>query len=194
MDTSGVWNPQDPTLSVSSQDDFQQFLDLNMHNMADTLQYDFDFNQQQSQNQQMIHQDGMGSMNAGMAGNHQMGHNGTMHEHMPPMTTTSSHPALLGTQIVHPHISTESLTDLDAQIQYLQQQKREQQIRQLQDQQRNFYAQNRIIPPTPNSMEIHGANQHFYTQAEQPPSVYEPFRLTEQEVSVVESKFDLPVQ
>ncbi|KAJ8069865.1 hypothetical protein OCU04_000278 [Sclerotinia nivalis] len=202
MDTSGVWNTQDPTLSVPSQDDFQQFLDLNMHNMAGGLQFDFDFNQQQSQNQQMIHQDGMDSMNTGMAGNHQVGLDGSMHEHMPSMTTASSHSAILGTPVVHPHTSTESLTHLDAQIQYLQQQKHEQQLRQSQEQQRNFYVQNRMIPPTPNSMEIHGANQHFYSQAEQPPSVFEPYRMREQEmaftplvspaVTPLETHFNIP--
>ncbi|THV44278.1 hypothetical protein BGAL_0683g00020 [Botrytis galanthina] len=202
MDTSGVWDSQDPTLSVPSQDDFQQFLDLNMHNMADTLQFDFNFNQQQSQSQQMLHQDGMNSMNTGMSGNHQMGHDGTMQEHMPSMTTASTHPAILGTPIVQPHTSTESLTDLDAQIQYLQQQKREHQLRQSQEQQRNFYAQSRIIPPTPNSIEMHGVNQHFYTPAEHPPSVYEPYRLREQEmaftplvspaVTPLETQFNIP--
>ncbi|KAF7878988.1 hypothetical protein EAF04_000190 [Stromatinia cepivora] len=202
MDTSGVWNTQDSSLSVPSQDDFQQFLDLNMHNMAGGLQFDFDFNQQQSQNQQMIHQDGMESMDTGMAGNHQVGLDGSMHEHMPSMTTASSHSAILGTPVVHPHTSTESLTHLDAQIRYLQQQKHEQQLRQSQEQQRNFYVQNRMIPPTPNSMEIHGANQHFYSQAEQPPSVFEPYRLREQEmaftplvspaVTPLETHFNIP--
>lgn len=202
MDTSGVWNTQDPTLSVPSQDDFQQFLDLNMHNMAVGLQFDFDFNQQQSQDQQMMHQDGMDSMNTGMAGNHQVGLDGSMHDHMSSMTTASSHSAILGTPVVHPHTSTESLTHLDAQIQYLQQQKHEQQLRQSQEQQRNFYVQNRMIPPTPNSMEIHGANQHFYSQAEQPPSVFEPYRLREQEmaftplvspaVTPLETHFNIP--
>ncbi|KAA8576660.1 hypothetical protein EYC84_006748 [Monilinia fructicola] len=204
MDSSGVWNSQDPTLSIPSQDDFQQFIDLNMNNMnnmADTLQFDFDFNQQQSQNQQMMHQDGMGSMNVDMVGSHQMGHNGTMQEHMPSMTTTSSHSAILGTPIVNPHTSTENMMDFDAQIQYLKQQKRQLQLRQSQEQ-RNFYAQSRMIPPTPNSMEIHGVNQHFYTQAEQPPSVYEPYRLRDQEmaftplvspaVTPLETHFNIP--
>ncbi|RAL63207.1 hypothetical protein DID88_004286 [Monilinia fructigena] len=205
MDTSGVWNSQDPTLSIPSQEDFQQFIDLNMNNMnnmADTLQFDFDFNQQQSQNQQMVHQDGMGSMNVEMVGSHQMGHNGTMQEHMPSMTTASNHSAILGTPIVNPHSSTDNMMEFDTQIQYLKQQKRQLQLRQSQEQQRNFYAQSRMIPPTPNSMEIHGINQHFYTQAEQPPSVYEPYRLRDQEmaftplvspaVTPLETHFNIP--
>ncbi|QSZ28840.1 hypothetical protein DSL72_003345 [Monilinia vaccinii-corymbosi] len=173
MDTSGVWNAQDPSLSVPSQDDFEQFIDLNMHNMAEPLQFDFDYTRQQSQNQQMMHQDGMSSMDAGMVANYQMGHSETMQEHMPSMTTTSNHSTMVGSPIVH----------LEAQIQYLQQQKRQQLLRQSHEQQRNFYAQNRMIPPTPNSMEIHGDNQHFYTQAEQPQSVFEPYRLREQEIA-----------
>ncbi|KAB8302526.1 hypothetical protein EYC80_005916 [Monilinia laxa] len=202
MDTSGLWNSQDPTLSIPSQEDFQQFIDLNMNNMADTLQFDFDFNQQQSQNQQMMHQDGMGSMNVEMIGSHQMGHNGTLQEHMPSTTTASNHSAILGTPIINPHTSTDNMMDFDAQIQYLKQQKRQLQLRQSQEQQRNFYAQSRMVPPTPNSMEIHGVNQHFYTQAEQPPSVYEPYRLRDQEmaftplvspaVTPLETHFNIP--
>jgi hypothetical protein len=83
--------------------------------------------------------------------------------------------------------SNESLSELDAQIQYLQHQRHQQQQRHIQEQQRNYYAQNRIIPPTPNSIEMHGNNSQFYSQSDtqQQQAIYDRFRMQvkEQEVS-----------
>lgn len=160
-DSSAVWNGQDPTMS--SQDDFQQFLDMGINNLGDALQFDFhDFNPQQGQDAQMIHHDGGVRMDIGMDNNRGgMGQDTTMQEHIPATTTTTSHP-IQGAPISHAHGSTESLSELDAQIQYLQHQRHQQQQWQMQEQQRNVYAQNRMIPPTPNSVEMHGAAAQFY--------------------------------
>ncbi|KAH6671394.1 helix-loop-helix DNA-binding domain-containing protein [Halenospora varia] len=182
MDSSGVWDNQDPTLSVPSQDDFDQFLDMG------TLQFDFqDFNAQQVQQAaQLMQQNDPSSMDqSGMDNGGVMGHDTTMQEHMPSMTTAASHPSILGAPISHEHSSSESLVELDAQIQYLQQQRnqkqqqhqQQQQQRQMQEQQRNYYAQARMIPPTPNSMELHGASQ-FYTQSDpQQQAMFERYRM-----------------
>ncbi|PQE20785.1 phosphorus acquisition-controlling protein [Rutstroemia sp. NJR-2017a BBW] len=184
MNSVGGWNPQDPTLPVSSQDDFQQFLDMTMPNLGDALHFDFDFNQQQSQGAQIMHAENAESMMARMANAGGIGHTGSMQEHIQSLTTTSSQPAILGTTMAHAQGPAESLTDIDAQIRYLQHQRLREQQRQLQEQQRNYYTQNRIIPPTPNSMEMHGANQNqFYSQADsqQPSSVFENYRLQKEQ-------------
>jgi hypothetical protein len=176
MDSVGGWNPQDPTLPVSSQDDFQQFFDMTMPNLGDALHFDFDFNQQQSQGAQIMHAENAEAMMARMANAGGIGHTGSIQEHIPSLTTTSSQPAILGTTMAHAQGPAESLTEIDEQIRYLQHQRLREQQRQLQEQQRNYYAQNRIVPPTPNSMEMHGANQNqFYSQADsqQPSSVFE---------------------
>jgi len=186
MESSGGWDGQDPTLSVPSQDDFQQFLDMGMNNLSDSLQFDFpEFNHQQAQGQ-LMHQNGAEAMDTGIENGGEAGQDTTMQEHMPSMTTAASHPAIQGGAISHAHSSNESLVELDAQIQYLQHQRNQQQQRQMQEQQRNFYAHNRMIPPTPNSMELHGANSQFYPHPDpQQQALYDRYRLQvkEQEVS-----------
>lgn len=164
MDSSAAWNNQDPTLSVPSQDDFQQFLDMGINNLGDTLQFDFqEFNQQHGQDT-------------------------TMQEHMPSMTTSSNHATIPGTPINGHSSNSDSLVELDAQIQYLQHQRHQQQQRQIHEQQRNFYTQSRMIPPTPNSVEMHGATSQFYPQSDpQQQAMYERFRMQvkEQDVSAL---------
>ncbi|CAG8974165.1 hypothetical protein HYALB_00002804 [Hymenoscyphus albidus] len=184
MDTSGVWDNQDPTLSIPSQDDFNQFLDIGMNGLGDALHYDFqDFGGQPPAH--LLHQHGQGQMgHSGLGNSVGQGHDTTMQEHMPPMTTATSHSVIIGTPMSHTHHSTESLSDLDAQIQYLQHQKlqrqrqQQQQHQHIQEQQRNFYVHNRMIPPTPNSMELHANTSQFYPQSDpQPRAVYERYQM-----------------
>ena len=109
----------------------------------------------------MMQPNGGGGMDASMNGVQQIiGHDTTMQEAMAAMTSTASYPS----KIAHGHPTTDSIVELDAQIQYLQQQRQQQQQRQLQDQQRNYYAQQRMIPPTPNSVEMHSATFPAYGQ------------------------------
>lgn len=160
MDSSNMWASQDPTLSVPSQDDFQ-FLDMGLSNLGDSLQYDFQDYGQQNQDT-------------------------TMQEQMPSMTTASNHATIPRVPVNRHSSNNESLVELDAQIQYLQHQRLQQQQRQMQEQQRNFYSQNRMIPPTPNSIEMHGATSQFYSQSDpQQQAIYERYRMQakEQEVS-----------
>jgi hypothetical protein len=183
MDSSAVWDSQDPTLSVASQDDFQQFLDMGMSTLGDSLQFDFqDYNHQQGHGSQLMHQNDGDQIGTRMDEGHgAMGHDITMHEHMPSMSTAGSHPTIPGPIDGEP--SGESIVELDAQIQYLQQRRQQQQQQQMQEQQRNYYAQNRMIPPTPNSMELHG---QFYPQSDpQHQAMYERYRMQakDQEVS-----------
>ncbi|TAQ83231.1 hypothetical protein B7494_g8445 [Chlorociboria aeruginascens] len=178
MESSSVWNGQDPTLSVGSQDDFQQFLEMGMNNLSDGLPFDFqDFNQQQAQASQLLHRDDRDGMDTRMENTGGLAEDATMREQIPSATSAASHPAIHGTPIGHTRLSDDSLVDLDAQIQYLQQQRHQQQQRQLQEQQRNYYVQNSMIPPTPNSMELHGANGQFYPQSDpQQQAMYERYR------------------
>lgn len=186
MDASIAWTGHDPTLSMPSQDDFQQFLD--MGNDLGDLNFDFqDFNGQQGT--QMMHQEGGDAMDMRVdTGRPGMGqHDTIMQEHIP-MTSAPNHHSIPGTPLTHRHSSNDSLSELDAQIQYLQQQRHHQQERQRQEQQqRNYFAQNRAIPPTPNSVELHcGNSQQFYPQSDpQRQAMYERYQMhaKEQEVS-----------
>ena len=167
-----MWNNQDP-LSVSSHDDFQ-FLDMGsmgINSLGEGLQFDFqDFTNQQSQGGQLMHQGG--SMG---------GQDTTMQEHLPSMTTTSSHPTIPGTAMSVHAPSNDSISDLDAQIQYLQHQRnQQQQQRQIQEQQQNYYVQNQMIPPTPNSIEMHsGSYRHYpsHSNPQQQQAIYERYQL-----------------
>ena len=178
MDSSAVWNGQDPTLSGPSHDDFQQFLDMGINNLGDGLQFDFqDFNSQQGDGNQLMHHDGGAAMDTSMDGVRRTpGQDAIMHEHNPAMTTAPTHTSILGTANAHSIPSNESLVDLDAQIQYLQQQRHQQQQRQMQEIQQNFYAQGRI-PPTPNSMKMHSSASPFYAQSDpNKQAMFERFR------------------
>jgi hypothetical protein len=181
MNSSVDWNGQDPTLP--GQDDFTQFFDANL---GDTLQFDFqDFSPQHNQAGQLMHQNEGESMDTGMDG--QLRPDTTMQEHMPAITTATSHPAIPAAPLAHGHSSTNSLVELDAQIRYLQHQRQQQQQRNIQEQQRNFYAQSRVVPPTPNSVEMRGGSAQFFSHSDpQQQAIYERFRMQvkEQEVSL----------
>jgi hypothetical protein len=196
MDSSGVWDNQDPAMLISSQEDFHQFLDMGMNSLGDPLQFDFaDFNSQQQSGQSahLLHQHGPEAMDhSGLENGGGSGHSITMQELMPSMTTAASHPAIIGTPISHAQSPNESLVELDAQIQYLQQQRQQRQQQQqqarqhLQEQQRSFFVQNNMIPPTPNSIEMHAATSQFYPQSDpQHQAMYERYRMQmkDQEVS-----------
>ncbi|KAL2064886.1 hypothetical protein VTL71DRAFT_4026 [Oculimacula yallundae] len=176
MNTSTGWEGQDPTLSVA-QDDFQQFLDMGINGLGDGLQFDFqDYNQQGAQI--MVPTVGDAMDTAMENGSQGLGQDTTMQEHMPAMTAASNHHSIHGPTLMHGHASNERLSELDAQIQYLQHQRHEQQQRQLQEQQRNYYAQSRMIPPTPNSVEMHGGGAHYYAQTDpQQQAMYERYQM-----------------
>ncbi|KAK7941240.1 helix-loop-helix DNA-binding domain-containing protein [Apiospora aurea] len=173
------WNGQDHSMTPTGEDDFQQFFELGgMSNMGDGLQFDFqDFNP--TTNPPMIHphQGHHDHRDTAMSGTEAAGIIASSSMPMPtqmiPTTSESIVPnvpsQMLGSQ--HPN-SGDALSDLDAQIQFLQHQRMQEQHRQLQEQniqfeeqQINFFAQQQrnMIPPTPQSLEMHPSN-HFYTQ------------------------------
>jgi hypothetical protein len=165
----------DPTLSAPSHDDFQQFLDMGMNNLGDSLHFDVpDFNNQQAQGARLMQQEGGERMESRMDGAHgAMSHDTPMQEHLPAMTTPGSHPTIPG-PTSNGQSSSGSIVEIDAQIQYLQQQRQQ---RQMQEQQK-YYARNGMIPPTPNSIELHGNNGQFYPQSDpQQQAMYERFRM-----------------
>ena len=133
-----------------------------------------DFQDFDNQAGQIMLQNDTGPMDTRMDGNGGLGT--SMLEQIAPIATTR-----------RPQI--DSLLALDAQIQYLQTARALQHARDLEDQQRNLFAQNRsIIPPTPNSVKMHGGNAQFYSQSDpQQQAMYERFRMQvkEQEVCLV---------
>ncbi|OTA69231.1 hypothetical protein K449DRAFT_406627 [Hypoxylon sp. EC38] len=175
MDPS-AWNGQDQTLSSTGEDDFQQFLEMGgMSNLGDGLQFDFqDFNS--TNGASMMHQPHGDTMDTPMSNSNVptiITRNDMAHQsQISPMTSAPSHQGI-STQMMPPHhTSSDAISEIDAQIQFLQQQRLQQQRRQLAEQQRQFheqqaafYAQQRnMVPPTPQSLEIQAANQFFAQQ------------------------------
>jgi hypothetical protein len=190
MDSTSSWNGQDPNLSTTPHDDFQ-FLDMGMNGLNDQLNFDFhDFGGQN--NGQMLHQEDGEPMDTRMDVDVGiLAHKDTMiQSQMPPMTSAPAHSSIVGTPIDRGHSSSDSLVELDAQIQFLQQQRQQHQQRQLQEQQQQqqrnqFYRHNHIVPPTPNSIEMHNASHQFYPQSDpQQQAMYERYqmRMKEQDV------------
>lgn len=176
MDPS-AWNGQDHPMSSAGEDDFQQFLEMGgMSNLEDGLQFDFhDFSGVNGAS--MMHQPHGDSIDTPMSNSNvptiiarnDMG----PQSQMSPMTSAPSHPGI-STQMMPPHhTSSDAISEIDAQIQFLQQQRLQQQRRQLEEQQRQFreqqaafYAQQQrnMVPPTPQSLEIQAATQFFASQ------------------------------
>ncbi|KAK8083729.1 Helix-loop-helix DNA-binding domain-containing protein [Apiospora saccharicola] len=175
------WTGQDHTMTPTGEDDFQHFLELGgMSNMDDGLQFDFqDFNPATNPSSLMhpSHQGHHDHMDTAMSGTETAGIIASSSMSMPtqmiPTTSESMVPTvpsqMLGSQRPSPG---DALSDLDAQIQFLQHQRMQEHHRQIQEQnmqfeeqQINFFAQQQqsMIPPTPQSLEMHPSN-HFYTQ------------------------------
>lgn len=170
----GDWNGQDQTLPSTGDDDFQQFLNMGgMSGLGDELPYFQDFSP--GNNNSMMHQQHGDGIDTPMSNSNvppiiarnDMG----LQSQISSMTSAPSHPGI-STQIMPPHHTTrDSISELDAQIQFLQEQRLQQQRRQLAEQERQFHEQQaaffaaqqqrNIVPPTPQSLEMQAANTFF---------------------------------
>lgn len=93
---------------------------------------------------------------------------GLLQNHTPAMSTSVSHPSVAAHMLATS--APDSISTIDAQIHYLQQQKFHQQQRQLHEQQATFYGPHgHSVPPTPQSLEMPPGSGQFYSQAEQMP-------------------------
>lgn len=162
-------------MQPAPEDDFQQFLDMyDMANMADGIQFDYqEFHNPTGAD--MMHAPHRQPADAPMTGTDtpdviSTADPGALRHQMSPMTTTPSYQSI-PTSMMPPPTPDEALVDsIDAQIQFLQQQKLQHQHRQLEEQQAAFLAhqQARMVPPTPQSLELQAGTSHFYSQAPRP--------------------------
>ncbi|KFY74214.1 hypothetical protein V499_05742 [Pseudogymnoascus sp. VKM F-103] len=233
MDTTTSWESSDPTLSAASQDDFQ-FLDLGINGMGDEVGFNFqDYAPQQQQNQQQQQQqqpqqqqqqqqqqhaqimrqrgvDAMGSAMGNEAAMMDLQKHGMMQNHMPITTSAAMSAMTQPSPVITQNAAApdSSLVEIDAQIQYLQLQRQQQQQRIVQEQHQNYYVphNNRGVPPTPNSIEMHSGERQLYQQQHDPQqqAMFDSYqmRLREQElaftplvspaVTPLETHFSLP--
>lgn len=105
------------------------------------------------------------------------------HHQMPTIATTAPYQNA-PTTLIQPSTPSEAIVNtIDAQIQFLQQQKLHAQHQQLQEQQAAFFAsqQNHIVPPTPQSLELTaGSSQNYYAQST-PADQHHPGRQQQQQ-------------
>ncbi|KAI0596500.1 helix-loop-helix DNA-binding domain-containing protein [Biscogniauxia sp. FL1348] len=178
MDPS-AWNGQDQNLSSTGDDDFHQFLDMGgMSNLGNGLPFDFQDFGASTDDASIMHPAHNDTLDTPMSDSNipsiisqsTLG----MRNHVSPMTSAPSHSAV-SSQIMPAQTANDAISEIDAQIQYLQHQRLQQQQRQLEEQQRRFreqqaafYAQQHrnMVPPTPQSLEMQAANQ-FYTPRDQ---------------------------
>lgn len=168
MMASGGWDGQDHHMTGAPDDDFQHFLDIS--SMGDELQFDFNgfqdgatqvmLNRQREEAQALIN-DANNNPLMGQAAGMMQGQASHMN---------AGAGAAPGQMMPTSAPGSDSITNIDAQIQYLQQQKFQQQQRQLQEQRNAFFQSHhhtRSIPPTPQSLEMPPGSGQFYTQTDQ---------------------------
>jgi hypothetical protein len=192
MMTSNGWDGQDHHMAAAHEDDFGQFLDIS--SMGEGMQFDFNGFQDGTAQTMMarpreqpdaIMGDSTNPSMLSQPGN--VMHN-PQHNHTPMSQAGSSHASQMLATSAPP---SDSISTLDAQIQYLQQQKYQQQQRQLQEQRNAYYTtHSHSVPPTPQSLEMPPNSRHFYSQQQQDQMSYDrgyrqqqQQRLNEQDVS-----------
>ncbi|KLU84163.1 phosphorus acquisition-controlling protein [Magnaporthiopsis poae ATCC 64411] len=205
MDSTAAWDSQEGQMHPGPDDDFQHYLDMNaIGGLGDALQFDFhDF----SEFQNAANAPHMLQRSQARAEHLDTPMSGTdmpalvparpelpLHHSAPlrPMAMTSgpAHAAInsmvsLPTAMVSlpptslaPPTPSEAISDIDAKIVFLQQQRIQQQQRQLEEQAAFFAAQrSRMVPPTPQSLDLQ-ARSRFYPQPDHTPQqgMYERYQ------------------
>lgn len=176
------------------EDEFHQFLDMSgMTNMGDGMQFDFHNFQDGSAQPMMAQQrDPTDSIMADSDPSNMIPRTDAMMQNQPaPISQAPSHPAIQSHMMGPAPPQTDAISNIDAQIQYLQQQKLHQQQRQLQEQRVTFYANhNHSVPPTPQSLEMTPGGNQYYSQAERvhQQGVYDPGYQRRQDQQDVSSR------
>lgn len=166
MESAG-WNDQAHGAQPSVDNDFHQFLNMNsMENLSGGLHFDFGDFQEQNGGPLMAvpHREALDTPMSGTDGSLLLS-TAAIHGQMHPMTTAPSTSAMTSITIP-PHSPGDVISDIDAQIQFLLQQKIQQQQRHMEEQHAVFLAQQQahMVPPTPQSLEIQPGNYQFYSQ------------------------------
>jgi hypothetical protein len=185
---STTWSTQDQVLATTTDDDFQ-FLDMgnlgNMGTLGDGLGFDF-ANFQDGADSSMMHRDGMDTDMGGTEAPNGIPTTTTVdHERIQAMTTSPTHMAI-SAQMAPPSSNvTDTISEIDAQIRYLQQQRIHQEQRQMQEQRTVFYGNQRhAVPPTPQSMEMPPSSEQFFSPDQSTPMFERYQHLKEQQQEV----------
>ncbi|KAG6001753.1 hypothetical protein E4U43_001242 [Claviceps pusilla] len=178
---SATWSGQDQHMTSSTtEEEFNQFLDMSgMTSIGETMQFDFhgfqngpsqallaQHRQQQQQQQRQHRQQADSLMSEADPPHIPPSSDDLLQNHTPAIATTLG----MSGQMLATPAPGDTISSIDAQILYLQQQKFHQQQRQLQEQRITFFSHHHSVPPTPRSLELSpGTTGHFYSPAEQIP-------------------------
>ncbi|KAG6037918.1 hypothetical protein E4U19_001502 [Claviceps sp. Clav32 group G5] len=197
MMASATWGGQDQHMATSAtEEELNHLFDMSgMATISETMQFDFhgfqdgasqaimaqqhhhhhqqqqqqqQKQQQQQQQQQQEQQQQPDTIMADADISHILPRSdGLLQNHAPTMTSATGMPnQLLGTSA-----PGDSISSIDAQILYLQQQKFHQQQRQLQEQRVTFFAppthHHHSVPSTPRSLDLPPGSGQFYSQTKQ---------------------------
>ncbi|KAK4044554.1 helix-loop-helix DNA-binding domain-containing protein [Parachaetomium inaequale] len=173
MDSSS-WTVADHSAHPAPEDDFQQYLDMNgMGNLTDGINYNFqDF--QPSAGPQLMQPHAREQLDIPMSGTDApillSPAVPAMQHHMPTITTSAPYQSVPATMMPPPTPNEAIVDTIDAQIQFLQQQKMRHQQRHIEEQQVAFFTrqQSRMVPPTPQSLELQPGTNHYYAQSNAP--------------------------
>ncbi|KAK3310369.1 helix-loop-helix DNA-binding domain-containing protein [Chaetomium strumarium] len=173
MDSS-TWAVADHSAHPAAEDDFQQFLDMNgMGNLADGINYNFQ-HFQSSSGPQLLQSHPREQLDIPMSGTDApillSPAVPSMQHQMPAISNAGSYQTVPATMMPPPTPSEAIVDSIDAQIQFLQQQKLRHQQRRMEEQQVAFFArqQTRMVPPTPQSLEIQPRANQYYAQSNAP--------------------------
>lgn len=159
MDSSG-WPVADHAVHSAADDDFQRFLDISaMGNIPDNINFDFHGFQSSARAHQL--DTPMTGSDVPMLLSPAMP---AMQQQVPAITTSAPYQSIPATMMPPPTPSEAIVNSIDAQIHFLQQQKLHAQQQQLEEQ-AAFFArqQTRMIPPTPQSLELPPGTNPFYS-------------------------------
>lgn len=194
-----AWNEQDHGLHHSADDDIQQFLDMNsMSAFPDGLHFDFGFQPQNNGASHLLQRETLDTPMSGTEAGVIMAT--SIHDQLPALTSAPLHTAIASSLLPSQPTPGDAISEIDAQIQFLQaqkiqeqqrqleqqQQQHEQQRRQLEQQQAAFFAQqqSRIVPATPQSLEMRAGDGPYTFAPDHTPQhqvdIYEHFHMKEQ--------------
>lgn len=163
-------------MAATQEDDFNQFLDMSgMANIPEGMHFDFQGFQDGAGQPMMAQRESGDALMTDSDGSNMMPRSGGIIQNQgQPISTSASHASIPAHMMAEGGGGNEAISNIDAQIQYLQQQKFHQQQRHLQEQRAAYYTTNsnhsnhgHSVPPTPQSLEMTPGSGHFYSQAEQ---------------------------
>lgn len=172
---AAAWDGQDQHMAPAAEDDFAQFLDMNgMGNMSAGLQFGLHGfphggshhggshhgGSQPAMGQPRQHPDAL-MANSDSSAMVPPTSDGLLQHHAPAMASDVMAPQMMSTSAPNDPIS-----NIDAQIHYLQQQKFQQQQRQLHEQRATFFSSHHhhSAPPPPQNLEMPPGSGQLYSQ------------------------------